>query len=270
MTPEMWEQLLRTLTQWGILLGKAILVYIVGRIIIRIILGIGTRLMTRAKTDPMLIKFAVSISNAGLTLVLVIVALSTLGIDTTSLIAVLASAGLAVGLALQDSMKNFASGVLLLTFKPFSKGDFVDAGGTQGVVQTITLFSTNLLTTDNKEMIVPNGTIWSGVITNYTAQELRRVDMTFGIGYGDDILAARRVIEGVLQADERILESPAANILVSELADSSVNFTVRPWVKTEDYWPVYFAVTEAVKLAFDERGISIPFPQMDVHMEKVA
>jgi small conductance mechanosensitive channel len=265
-----WEQLVATLTNWGILLAKAILVYLVGRIVIKIILRIVSRLLERAGVDEMLIKFARSITNAGLTLVLAIIALSVLGIDTTSLIAVLASAGLAVGLALQDSMKNFASGVLLLTFRPFIKGDLVDTGGSQGVVQEITLFTTTLLTVDNREVIVPNGAIWSGVITNFTARDQRRVDMVFGIGYGDGIERARSIIEQVLAEEPLVLKDPAPDVAVSELADSSVNFVVRPWVKTDDYWDAKFAVTERIKLAFDQQGISIPFPQMDIHMDRVA
>jgi len=265
-----WEQVVATLMNWGILLAKAIAVYVIGKILIRIALRLVKKVMERAGTDEMLIKFARSILNAGLTLVIVIIALSVLGIDTTSLIAVLASAGLAVGLALQDSMKNFASGVLLLTFRPFAKGDLVDTGGSLGVVQEITLFTTTLLTLDNREVIVPNGTIWSSVITNFTARDVRRVDMVFGIGYGDDIEKARSIIERILASEPKVLDEPAPAVAVSELADSSVNFVVRPWAKTDDYWDVHFAVTEKVKLAFDEQGVSIPFPQMDVHMDQVA
>ena len=246
------------------------MVFVIGRVIVNMILKIAVKMLKRSKMDPMLVNFVKSIGNAFLMLIVVIAALNVLGVDTTSLIAVLASAGLAIGLALQDSMKNFASGVLLLTFHPFQKGDYVEAGGTKGVVQNITLFSTVMLTLDNREVIVPNGTIWSSVITNYTARDTRRVDMVFGIGYGDDIHKARVVIEGVLAQESRILAEPKADIVVAELGDSSVKFYVRPWVKSEDYWPVNFAVTEAVKLAFDQQGVSIPFPQMDLHMDKVA
>jgi small conductance mechanosensitive channel len=265
-----WEKLVEMLMQWGVLLGKAILVFVVGRVIIKMLLRVVIRVLERMHTDEMLIKFARSIANAGLMLVLVIAVLGTLGIDTTSLIAVLASAGLAIGLALQDSMKNFASGVLLLWFKPFTKDDYVDAGGTEGVVKMISLFSTVLVTLDNKEVIVPNGSIWGGVITNFTAQTIRRVDLVFGIGYGDDIPTARQVIMEVLEAQELVLKDPAPDVVVSELADSSVNFYVRPWVESENYFEVKYAVIEAVKMAFDARGVSIPFPQMDVHMEKAA
>lgn len=264
------EQLIGVATEWGILLGKAILVFVVGRIISRLIMRIVSKVMRKSGTDEMLIKFANSIGRSFLMVIVVILALNVLGVDTTSLIAVLGAAGLAVGLALQDSMKNFASGVLLLIFRPFDKGDLIDAAGSSGKVQAITLLTTELLTFDNKQVIVPNGTIWSDVITNYTAQDIRRVDMVFGIGYGDDVKAAKSIIEQVLAADERILKDPAPQVAVSELADSSVNFVVRPWAKADDYWDVHFAVTENIKLAFDEHGISIPFPQMDVHMDRVA
>lgn len=265
-----WDQVMEVAVQWGILLGKAVAVFIVGRIIAKLILKIITRMLKRSQMDEMLVSFVRSISNAFLMLIIVIAALNVLGVDTTSLIAVLASAGLAIGLALQDSMKNFASGVLLLVFKPFVRGDYVDAAGTEGVVQDINLFSTVMLKLDNREVIIPNGTIWGNVITNYTAQENRRVDMVFGIGYGDDIHKARSVIEQVLSGEDRILADPAPDIVVAELGDSSVNFYVRPWVKADDYWPVKFAITEGVKLAFDSQGVSIPFPQMDVHLDQVA
>ena len=265
-----WEQVVDTLASWGILLAQAIAIFIVGKILAKIILGIMTKVLQRSHTDEMLIKFARSITNAFLMLIIVIAALSVLGFNTTSLVAVLASAGLAIGLALQDSMKNFASGVLLLTFKPFGKGDYVDAGGSEGTVRSISLFSTDMLTLDNKHVIVPNGTIWSNVITNYTHEAQRRVDMVFGIGYSDDIGKARTIIEEILAANPLILADPAPMVAVSELADSSVNFVVRPWGETDDYWTVLFEVTEAVKLAFDEQGVSIPFPQMDVHLEQVA
>jgi small conductance mechanosensitive channel len=265
-----WDQLLDNLMRFGLLLGKALIVFFALRIVARIILKITVKVLQRREMDEMLVKFIASIGNAFLMLIVVIASLNVMGVDTTSLIAVLASAGLAIGLALQDSMKNFASGVLLLTFKPFGKGDYIEAGGTDGVVQNITLFTTVMLTTDNKEVIVPNAAIWSDVITNYNARDTRRVDMVFGIGYRDDIAAARAVIDEVLARDDRILAEPQPYVAVAELADSSVNFVVRPWTKTEDYWAVKFDVTERIKLAFDERGISIPFPQVDVHMEKVA
>jgi small conductance mechanosensitive channel len=189
-------------------------------------------------------------------------------VNTTSLIALIGAAGLAIGLALQGSLQNLASGVMLIVFRPFKDGDFVEAGGTMGVVEEIGIFTTKMRTGDNKEVIVPNGQIFGGIITNYSKRDTRRVDMVFGIGYGDDIRKAKDIIAGIIAADERILKEPEPLIAVGELADSSVNFNVRPWVKSGDYWSVYFDLNEKIKLAFDDNGISIPFPQMDVHIEK--
>jgi small conductance mechanosensitive channel len=178
------------------------------------------------------------------------------------------AAGLAVGLALQGSLQNFAAGVMLIIFRPFKAGDYVDAGGTSGTVETIKIFNTVLKTPDNREVIVPNGAIYGGTITNFSARATRRIDMVFGIGYGDDIRKAKEVIKAILESDERILKDPEPLIAVGELGDNSVNFNVRPWVNSGDYWPVKFDLNERIKLAFDENGISIPYPQMDVHMAK--
>jgi small conductance mechanosensitive channel len=199
----------------------------------------------------------------------IVAAIGTLGVQTTSFVAVLGAAGLAVGFALQGSLSNFAAGVMLIVFRPFKAGDYVEAGGTAGSVQEVSIFTTVMKTPDNKKVIIPNSQITGGSITNYSAMETRRVDMVFGIGYGDNIKQAKDTLEQILAADERILKDPAPTIAVSELADSSVNFVVRPWVKTADYWAVYFDLTEKVKLTFDEKGISIPFPQQDVHMHQV-
>mgnify|MGYP003571999933 FL=1 len=223
----------------------------------------------KADMDPILVNFVASIVSSLLLLFIIIASLNQLGVDTTSLIAIFGAAGLAIGLALQGSLQNFASGVMLIIFRPFKTGDFVEAGGTSGVVESISIFTTIMRTGDNREVIVPNGAIYSGTITNYSARETRRVDMVFGIGYGDDIKKAKQILQQVLDQDERVLKDPAALVAVGELADSSVNFNVRPWVKSADYWSVKFDLTEKVKLAFDENKISIPFPQMDVHMDKV-
>jgi small conductance mechanosensitive channel len=178
------------------------------------------------------------------------------------------AAGLAIGLSLQDSLKNFAAGVLLVVFRPFREGDFVEAAGVSGVVERITIFNTFMRTGDNREVIVPNGPIYGGVIVNYSKRETRRVDMTFGIGYDANLLQAKQLLQEILAEDERILKEPEPVVAVSELADSSVNFVVRPWVNTADYWAVLWDTNEKVKLRFDEAGISIPFPQMDVHFHK--
>ena len=218
----------------------------------------------------MLVDFIKAILNAILMLFVIIASLNELGVDTTSLVAILGAAGLAIGLSLQGSLQNFAAGVMLLVFRPFKAGDFVEAGGAAGVVKSISIFTTIMTSGDNKEIIVPNGQIYSGTITNYSAKETRRVDMVVGIGYDADLKRAKEVLKELAAADSRILQDPAPTIAVAELADSSVNFVVRPWVKAADFWAVKFDFTEAVKLRFDQEGISIPFPQMDVHLHKDA
>ncbi|WP_100656612.1 mechanosensitive ion channel family protein [Alteromonas flava] len=253
---------------WGINIVFAILIYIVGKIVVGILMSLFSKVMAKSKYDEMLVAFLASIINAVLMLFVIVAALDQLGVDTTSLVAILGAAGLAIGLSLQGSLQNFAAGVMLLVFKPFKSGDFVEAGGTMGTVKSIGIFTTIMTTPDNKEIIVPNGAIYGGNITNFSAKETRRVDMVFGIGYGDDLLKAKQVLEAMVKEDERILAEPAAQVAVSELGDSSVNFVVRPWVKSGDYWGVKFDFTEAVKLRFDKEGISIPFPQMDVHVHK--
>lgn len=253
---------------WGINIFMAVAIFVIGRWIARVLLGVTDRMMTKAGMDPMLVRFTHSILNALLLLFIVISAIDRLGVNTTSFIALIGAAGLAVGLALQSSLQNFAAGVLLIVFRPFKVGHFVEAGGAAGVIEEIGVFSTRMRTGDNREVIIPNGTIYGGMITNFSAKDTRRIDMVFGIGYGDDIRKAKEIIKGVLGADPRILKDPEPLVAVAELADSSVNFNVRPWVKSDDYWNVRFDVTEKIKLAFDERGISIPFPQMDVHISK--
>lgn len=253
---------------WGINILLALATFIVGRWVANILLRIVKKLLAKSKMDAILINFITSIINAILLLFIVIAAMDQLGVDTTSLIALLGAAGLAVGLALQNSLQNFAAGVMLIVFRPFKTGDFVEAGGTSGVVENISIFSTIMRTGDNREVIIPNGAIYNGTITNYSARETRRIDMVFGIGYEDDIRKAKQLMIDILAADERVLPEPEPLVAVGELADSSVNFNVRPWVKTADYWNVRFDLTEKIKLAFDENGISIPYPQMDVHFNK--
>jgi small conductance mechanosensitive channel len=253
---------------WGINIIFALLIFIVGKFLVGVITNLVKKLMGKARVDGILVNFIGSIIRSVLLLFVVIAALDQLGVDTTSLIALIGAAGLAIGLALQGSLQNLASGVMLIVFRPFTDGDFVEAGGTMGVVEEIGIFTTKMRTGDNKEVIVPNGQIFGGIITNYSKRDTRRVDMVFGIGYGDDIRKAKDIIAGIIAADERILKDPAPLIAVGELADSSVNFNVRPWVNSADYWSVYFDLNERIKLAFDDNGISIPFPQMDVHIEK--
>lgn len=253
---------------FAINLAMAIVIYVVGKIVVKFLVSGFGKLLAKSKYDEMLINFLKSIFNAVLMLFVIIASLNELGVDTTSLAAIIAAAGLAIGLSLQSSLQNFAAGVMLLVFRPFKKGDFVEAAGVSGSVKSIGVFSTIMNTPDNKEIIVPNGKIYGENITNFSAKDTRRVDMKFGIGYGDDLLLAKKLLEEMIIADERVLADPAPLVAVAELGDSSVNFVVRPWVKSGDYWGVMFGFTEAVKLRFDAEGISIPFPQMDVHVHK--
>lgn len=255
-------------THWLVNILLAIVIVLVGRVVVRWLVKLSRKLMVRADLDPMLINFSSSIINAILLLFVLIAALDQLGVDTTSLIALLGAAGLAVGLALKDSLQNFAAGVMMILFRPFKVGDFIDAGGVMGIVEKISVFSTIMKTGDNREVIVPNGHIYDGAITNYSARDTRRIDMVFGIGYDDDLLKAKQLLTDIVTGHEKVMADPAPVIRVSELADSSVNFDVRPWVSADDYWPVRSELIEKIKLAFDENGISIPFPQMDVHLDK--
>jgi len=255
---------------WAINIFFALAIFVIGRWAIRIIVKLLHTGLERAKVDAILVNFILAITRTVLLLFVVIAALNRLGVDTTSLIALLGAAGLAVGLALQKSLQNFAAGVLLIIFRPFKTGDYVEAGGTSGVVESIGIFTTTLRTGDNREVIVPNGSIYNDTITNYSARDTRRIDMVFGIGYDDDIRKAKEILLRLLEEDDRVLEDPEPLVAVAELADSSVNFNVRPWVKSSDYWAVRYDLTERVKLAFDEADISIPYPQMDVHLEGAA
>ncbi|MGS2720680.1 mechanosensitive ion channel family protein [Paraglaciecola aestuariivivens] len=253
---------------WGINIVMAIAIYLIGKFIVGILVNIFGKVMARSKYDDMLVDFVQSIVHAVLMLFVIVAALDELGVNTTSMVAILGAAGLAIGLSLQGSLQNFASGVMLLVFRPFTAGNFVDAGGEMGTVKSIGIFTTTMTTGDNKEIIIPNGKIYGGNITNFSAKETRRIDMVVGISYDSDLKKAKAILNEMVEADERILKDPAPKVAVSELADSSVNFIVRPWVASGDYWPVKFDFTEAVKLRFDEEGIVIPYPQMDVHVHK--
>ncbi len=257
------------LIPWGIRLGIALAIFIVGRWISRWLTNITRKLMTQSNVDTMLVNFTGNLVYTVLILVVVMAALDHLGIETTSLLAVFGAAGLAIGLALKDSLSNFSSGVMIILFHPFKVGDFIKAGGATGVVEEVRMFATIMRSGDNRQIIVPNGQIYSGTITNYSAHPTRRIDLVFGIGYGDDMAKAKKIIDNIMQQDERILSDPAPGIALGELADSSVNFNVRPWVKSEDYWAVHADLLEKIKLAFDANGISIPYPQQDVYMHNV-
>lgn len=247
-------------------IATAIVIFYIGKWIARKVADFAFKIMMKNdKIDETLAKFLDDIIYYVLIVMVVLTALKQLGVDTTSFFAILGAAGLAIGLALKDSLGNFASGVMLILFRPFKVGDFINAGGVSGSVEEISIFNTILKTGDNQKLIVPNGAITSGTITNVNAKPERRVDLVVGIGYDDDIKKAKEVLTSLLEADERILQDKGITVAVSELADSSVNFVVRAWVNTPDYWAVKFDLTENVKLTFDKEGISIPYPQQDVH-----
>ncbi len=253
---------------YGIKIIAAALILIVGRYLSTIVRRMIRRLMVNRKVDDTLVGFASNLAYVALMTFVIIAAISKLGIQTASFIAVIGAAGLAVGLALQGSLSNFASGVLMLIFKPFKLGDFIDGGGVSGTVEEIGIFTTVLKSPDNKKIIVPNTPMMSGNIVNYSANDSRRVDIIASVAYSEDLDKVRKVLGEILSNDERILKDPAPTIGVLELADSSINFAVRPWVKTADYWSVFFDIQERIKKAFDAQGITIPFPQQDVHIYK--
>ena len=246
----------------------AIAIFVIGRWVVKIIKKVLVKALEKTNTDPILSDFVLSIASTMMMFIVIIAALSQLGVDTTSFIALIGAAGLAIGLALQNSLQNFAAGVMIVLFKPFKTGDFIEAAGVTGVVEQVGIFTSNLKTGDNKQIIVPNGEILNGPITNYSAKDTRRVDMVFGIGYDDDLKKAKEILERLASEDDRILKDPGCKVALSELADSSVNFIVRPWVNSADYWAVMWDMNEKVKLAFDDAGISIPYPQIDLHMNK--
>jgi small conductance mechanosensitive channel len=264
------EKIISTLTDWtapyAIKIVAAILIFLIGKWVAGKIAKLSARLFEKNNIDITLVKFFENIIYYALLIVVIIAALGQLGINTTSFLTIVGAAGLAIGLALKDSLSNFASGVMLIMFRPYRIGDFVEVSGVTGTVAGIALFNTTLNTPDNQRVIVPNSSITSNVITNVTANDTRRIDLVIGIGYDDDIKKAKDILEDIIKGDSRILESPACKIAVSELADSSVNFVVRPWVKTSEYWNIYFDLTEKIKITFDKEGISIPYPQQDVHL----
>ncbi len=263
---QMLDKIYQLLTVYGLKVLAALVIFIIGRWVAKGVRKLVVRLMTKGKVDPTLITFTSNMAYIALLAFIVVAALGQLGIQTTSFIAILGAAGLAVGLALQGSLSNFAAGFLLIIFRPFKVGDLIEAAGVFGVVEAIQIFTTQLKTADNKTVIVPNAKLTDDNIVNWTVKGTRRVDMVFGIGYEDDIDKARSLMADIIAQDDRILKTPEPQISVSELADSSVNFVVRPWAKVEDYWGVHFDLTEKIKKAFDANGISIPFPQRDVHV----
>jgi small conductance mechanosensitive channel len=251
---------------YGLKVLGAIATLVIGIWIARWLARIAGKVLDKRSVDPTLTKFAISLVKITLITFVIVSAIGQVGVATTSFVAIIGAAGLAIGFALQGSLSNFASGVMLIIFKPIKVGDYIEGGGAAGSVEVIGIFVTTLVTPDNKVIYIPNSGLTGSNITNYSAKDTRRVDMVFGVGYSDDIDKAKSAIQDVLGADSRILKDPALQIVVSELADSSVNFNVRPWVNRADYWGVYWDITEQIKKKFDDQNISIPFPQRDVHM----
>ena len=251
---------------FGLRIVAAVVILVVGRWAARMLTDLTRRAMEKAKIDTMLSRFVGNLVYVALMTFIVLAAINQLGVQTTSFIAVIGAAGLAIGLALQGSLANLAAGVLIIFFRPYKVGDYIEGGGVAGTVEEVQIFTSVLKTPDNKTIIVPNGQIMGGTITNYSARPERRVDLVVGVGYDADLDKTRQVLTDILDNDERVLKEPAPLIGVVELADSSVNFVVRPWVKTADYWSVYFDLNERIKKRFDAEGITIPFPQRDVHI----
>ena len=267
-----WAGLWNTVRTAGLEFGMtaliALAIFIIGRMIARLVVRGLHNVMQSQEVDKILETFVCNLAYWALMIFVIIAAINQIGVQTTSLIAVMGAAGLAIGLALQGSLANFAAGVLIVMFRPYRVGDFVEAAGIAGVVLQVQILTTVLKTGDNKQIIVPNGQIMGSIITNYSANDTRRVDMTIGVSYDDDLDKVRSTLQELVNADDRILKDPECLIAVSALADSSVNFAVRPWVNTADYSGVMFGLTEAIKKRFDKEGISFPFPQQDVHLYK--
>lgn len=260
------EKIIELIISYGPKLIYALITLIIGLWLIKIFIKIFDKAMDKGNVDITLQKFLLNLSNVFMKVILVIIVASMVGVETTSLIALLGAAGLAVGLALQGSLANFAGGVLILLFKPYKVGDLIEAQGYTAIVAEIQIFNTILKTLDNQRVIIPNSLLTNGCLKNVSAEKTRRVDMTFGIGYNDDILKTKDIIRNLIKSDNRILETPESEIYVSEHANSSINLLVRVWVNSENYWPVHFNMLEQVKLAFDREGITIPYPQRDIHM----
>jgi len=267
-----WAGLFEKIQSLGIDFGikaiTALVIFYVGRIVARFAAKGIRKVMQSQEVDKILESFISNLAYWAMMTFVIIAAINQIGVQTTSLIAIMGAAGLAIGLSLQGSLANFAAGVLIVMFRPYRVGDFVEAAGIAGTVVQVQILTTILKTGDNKQIVVPNGQIMGSIITNYSANETRRVDLTIGVGYDDDIDKVRSTLQDLIDADERILKDPSPLIAVSELADSSVNFTVRTWVKSADYSGVFFGLTEAIKKRFDAEGISFPYPQRDVHLIK--
>ncbi|WP_269527081.1 mechanosensitive ion channel family protein [Coraliomargarita parva] len=264
------DQILQTITEllstYSLRVLAALAIFFIGRYCVGLIMKALRSALEKRKVEPSLVGFSCGLTHALLLTLVVIAALGQLGVQTASFVAILGAAGLAVGLALQGSLSNFASGVLIIIFKPYRVGDYVVAGSGEGIVEEIHIFTTTLVTLDNRTQIIPNSVATSGLIENYSAKGTRRLDLVAGVSYGDDILKVKAVLQDILDNEPRILPEPKPTIGLMEMGDSSLNFAVRPWVKVADYWPLFFDLQERIRIRFDEEGITIPFPQRDVHL----
>ncbi|MGF1763135.1 small-conductance mechanosensitive channel MscS [Aliivibrio kagoshimensis] len=254
--------------QYGVNIISAVLILFIGNLIVKAVAGSVAKVLKKKEMDQAVVEFIHTLVRYLLFVIVLIAALGRIGVQTASVVAVIGAAGLAVGLALQGSLSNFAAGVLIVAFRPFKSGDYVEIGGVAGSVESIQIFQTVLVTPDNKMVVVPNGGVIGGPITNYSRHDTRRVDHVIGVSYAADLQKTKAVITQILESDSRVLKSPAPTVGVVALADSSVNFVVRPWCKTAEYWDVYFDTLQAIKEGLDKEGIEIPFPQMDVHLNK--
>lgn len=263
------EEFVPMLMAWGMKLVVAVVIFIIGRWVAKVIMKAFRKAINRNDVDPTLVDFLGNILYAVLMMAVILAAVDQLGVDITSLLTIVGVAGLAIGLALKDSLGNFAAGVMLIFFRPFTKGDFVEVAGTSGSVNEVKIFNTILTTPDNKRITLPNALITAEPITNYSALDKRRIDLVIGVGYDDDLKVAREELMRICKAHEKTLDDPEPQVWVSELGDNSVNFNVRPWVKTEDYWGVYGDLLETAKVELEAAGCSIPYPQRDVHLHKV-
>ncbi|MCC5516400.1 small-conductance mechanosensitive channel MscS [Vibrio splendidus] len=255
--------------QYGVNIISALIILFIGNLIVKAVANSVSKVLQKKKMDRAVVEFVHGLVRYLLFVIVLIAALGRLGVQTASVVAVIGAAGLAVGLALQGSLSNFAAGVLIVAFRPFKSGDYVEIGGVAGSVDSIQIFQTVLTTPDNKMVVVPNGSVIGSPITNYSRHDTRRIDLMIGVSYNADLQKTKALLTKICESDERVLKEPSVQVGVHTLADSSVNFVVRPWVSTADYWNVYFDLMQAIKEGLDNEGIEIPFPQMDVHMNKV-
>lgn len=262
------EQIYIWLSAFGLKLLAAVAILVFGRITVNLIRKFIVRIMRRRKIEETITSFTASLSYTLLWIFVILAALASLGVETTSFMTVIGAAGLAIGLALQGSLSNFAAGFLLIIFRPFKVGDFVEISKVTGIIDKISIFTTEFLTPDNKREIVPNSSIMNGIIINYTAEDKRRIDLTIGVGYESDLQQVKEVIKSVIDNHKKILKDPEPMVRLGKMNDSSLDFIVRAWVQTKDYWDVFFDLNEEIKLALDKAKINIPYPQMDVHLLK--